>query len=452
MHSPGEVFAVLPAVLGYFPHDSVLLAGFQRSNVHPANSATSAPENSTAPGHPETKVLGEVGLNDSDKGSSDDTQTGEYFSLGPVLRLDIKDVRLLSDAAYAIREVGADFIFALVVGREQLCQDYGIFEVLLNVASCEEVDILGAWHTEEIVSKAKYRLIFAAQSHFPDADGIGQEWIEGVIPLIAASPAMKDLIAAGELPEINRTSAIDYFRPRYDTLLKDPGTLVANAVWLEAQIHGNARLLEKELEVLQTILDRHRQLPHRLPEGRVEDSASATGDVGNSFVVEIYGGLKDGQEGQSAGRYQLDEIPSPGHATVVWLATWMSRTWLRDCALALLVRHKTSARNLLHEVAISYTGITRANALSLYAALSLGEPSSFRVPVALQAVLEEMPDHRLANLIRLGYQRGFAKEVVDTMALGAETTLVESGVSVQNLRRIAGGSVQNPADKGPEAA
>ena len=68
--NPGTLLANLPGILGFYPHDSVILAGFHNGEV------------------------------------------GNIHTLGPVLRLNIDDLRFLGDACEALARTGVDFCFA----------------------------------------------------------------------------------------------------------------------------------------------------------------------------------------------------------------------------------------------------------------------------------------------------------------------------------------------------
>lgn len=332
--NPGTLLANLPGILGFYPHDSVILAGFH------------------------------------------DGEVGNIHTLGPVLRLNIDDLRFLGDACEALARTGVAFCFAFVIGDEEANRDAGVFDLLLAAASCGEVPILGAWHAPEIATGSPYALIFAEDGG-PDPHS---EWMSGSIPLVADSITMRGLVGAGELPDVDREEAMAFFR--HAEVLGDPGDIVERAQAMESALLYDPHGLRAALEEL-------RRVVHSLSDDQ--------GDEARDRAAEA-------------------------------LAPWLARTWLRDCVISVLFELKHEARVALVGVSQRNSGEVRANALAIYAALVLGEPASFRAPIALAIAQEECPGHRLSQLLLQGYQQGIGVGVVETMKRGSLATLESAGV------------------------
>lgn len=167
---PGQLIANLPAILGFFPRESIVLATFE-----------------------------------SVQGSS--------FALGPILRLDIgstEGLRELFDHGGVIAD--CDLVFAFVISAEVvhpsrlssgLLESLGIIE---DTVAESTATLAGIWGCEEIVTGSRYT------SLRPVAGACGGPgWVAGTVSSVVGAAAMEQWVAAGKLPEVSREDVFHRF-------------------------------------------------------------------------------------------------------------------------------------------------------------------------------------------------------------------------------------------------
>ncbi|WP_448853525.1 DUF4192 domain-containing protein [Corynebacterium frankenforstense] len=168
LHTPGDLIANLPAVFGFFPEDSLVLATF--------------------------------------------VDDGTRFALGPVLRVDLRPV--CAEALYsalgslgAHRAGGGCIIAAFVITADAAERDR-VCELLFSASRAGDAELLGCWSTEAVFAGGAYELEFAP----PGAEPL-DDWYGGRIPEVVAAAAMGPLLRRGELPEPDRKAALEFFAP-----------------------------------------------------------------------------------------------------------------------------------------------------------------------------------------------------------------------------------------------
>ncbi|MCF4006486.1 DUF4192 domain-containing protein [Corynebacterium uropygiale] len=168
--SPSTIFANLPAILGYYPHESVILLGFLR-------------------------------------------QEPDRFTLGPILRsdcaaIDHDDGRAALHSAFTHMEnVRAEFMVALIVStdpRRRFRSARRLYEV--DRERVGEVHVVACFEAVEICTREPYWLSWSG------TDGVLPEaWRCGLIGNVVAAPAMEPFRRKGELPDLDRESAYRFF-------------------------------------------------------------------------------------------------------------------------------------------------------------------------------------------------------------------------------------------------
>ncbi|QAU52229.1 hypothetical protein CPELA_04750 [Corynebacterium pelargi] len=332
-NTPGTLLANIPGILGYYPQESLVVV-----------------------------TLGPL--------------SGGRRHVGPVLRLDLCDLRYAYDLGDALTNVDIDLAFAFVVSETFDAEQLNDLQSLLqSLSGCGLLPIQHCWHVEEITGGATYK-------HLPiEADTtVPSGWQRGSIPDISASTSLHAMLTLGELPMLNRQEAKDYFcqRPKW-----------AHRSWREkaaqqALVHG-AQMIRSFLEGVASI------------------------DIAIDRLC-----------------INLAAVPASSQLRakhVKPLAQWMSSVSLRDASVEAFMRDRALGRRAALAVASCYDGEIRANALCMYAVCALGTAASFRVPFALECAGDTSPGHRLTHLLQLGYRRGDGEVVIGAVVRGSHRTL-----------------------------
>lgn len=162
LSSPGDIIAAIPGILGYYPHESVIIIGFHY----------------TGP---------------------------EGLSLGPVMRTDITNVAALWEAAHTAPASESDVVLAFVITRTPECSHGRVaIETLEQIYSLYDEPFIDAcWSLSEIAMGSHYHLEFGEIAR--------TGWGSGVISSVIHSAAMRPLIEQGQLPALTRDEALNFF-------------------------------------------------------------------------------------------------------------------------------------------------------------------------------------------------------------------------------------------------
>ncbi|WP_151548717.1 MULTISPECIES: DUF4192 domain-containing protein [Corynebacterium] len=183
--TPGSFLASIPATLGFFPHDSLVLAGFH----------VSAPQ----PG-----------------------QTTATVTSGPIARLSLSDLERIDAISETLGALDSDFFLGFIV-RQGSSQ-----EIAQRVDEhCRDAQIpLGAvWSTYEIAAGEQVRLEFVSDS-VAAISSWKRHLRDDVIPPLERTSSMRELIARGEeLPELDRESFLEQFRRDTETISEEQSRL-----------------------------------------------------------------------------------------------------------------------------------------------------------------------------------------------------------------------------------
>lgn len=170
LSTPGSIFTNLPAILGYYPHESVILLGFLR--------------------HKEDR-----------------------YGLGPLLRSDVESlekdegIAAMHSAFTHMENVHADFLLALIVSTDPR-RRYRAARRLHEVdrARSSGIRITACFETMEICTSEPFWMSWSG------TDGvIPEEWRCGLIGNVVAAPAMEPFRRKGELPNLDREAAYRVF-------------------------------------------------------------------------------------------------------------------------------------------------------------------------------------------------------------------------------------------------
>ena len=324
--TPGHLFANIPGILGYYPQESLVLMCFLPSGG------------------------------------------GAKKKLGPVIRLDLWRDEAITGVGDALYRYDPEFLLAFIITQAVDSPQVRAVATQLRAygdSSVFPAPVTSCWVSSEIFSGNPYQLVFDLNDpQFDDVRRYGRGWRKGTIEHIAASASCTALLEEGDLPEVDRDSAVRTFE-----LYPHLGVAAARR---------NAR---------RAIRQGHRLL------SRIQ---SGSGDI--SEELESIGALCRAVE---------DSPPLAGSTAVIQrAAALLSDSDLRDCLVMVFAEHRVAARLVCLEVARSHTGRVRANALCLFALCSFNSPASMRGYHALQVALREDPQHRLTTLLLEAYVRG----------------------------------------------
>lgn len=175
--NPGPLIANIPAILGFYPQESLLMIGLDR-------------------------LLAGSGR----------------YALGPVLRIDLDDDCALSALIDMATTPGSpldcDLIFIIIVSAD-LDRADAVAEELYVVSDDRDLPVAACWHVPEVMAGEAYSMVFGPPS--PSGPGPSPQpdpWLEGRLPEIVATASMEPWHRAGALPEPTREDAVDRLRSR----------------------------------------------------------------------------------------------------------------------------------------------------------------------------------------------------------------------------------------------
>lgn len=353
--SPGQLAANLPGILGFYPHDSVIFAAF------------------------------------------DPTGTASRFRLGPVIRLDIDDMRHLPDIARTIDESGCELVFAFVVTDREEADIGEIIDTLLTMVRTGIMDIHACWFTREILTGEPVHLAFGPAPE-PDDEGWSEAWLDDVIAPVAQAQSMGALLDNGLLPELNREETFEQFT-RFNPCFS-PVECEQLSAFAHRYSHELLRALEKGEE-------------------RTWGSfAGLAGDIA-FLLAEIE------EQDLSVAELMADE------ETLLTMGAMLGNATMRDILVEDVLRRPSPAADLLLAVARTFGGQVRFNALALYALCALELKLSMRAIPALSAVLEEDPRHSLTRLLLDACRAGAFDTLLDAVRQGSVIVRTAHGISPQ---------------------
>lgn len=187
--APGQIVANLPGILGFFPHDSIIIASFTS-----------------------------VGAD-------------RRFRLGPVMRIDVDDLHLLPELADALEPEEEDLLFAFLVTARSAAEVDEVADELADLADADILPVSACWWTREILTGEPLQLLFGPRSAADDG------WRDGVVAPVSQAQAMSTLLSHGQLPDLSREETIAQF---------DHGN-PAFTLWECGQLTGFALRYSREL-------------------------------------------------------------------------------------------------------------------------------------------------------------------------------------------------------------
>lgn len=366
-YGPAELIACIPGALGFYPQESLVLIGLS----HAGEDATS-------------------------------------YTVGPIVRADLASEEQIAFGLRALFDAHQDLHLAVIITRipnSDLAMETAYFLQSLDT-QLDLPPLAACWHVSEIAAGTPYTLLFDATSPqlFPahhERTAAPASYFSGTVPSIVHAPTMRGLLDNGMLPELRREDMHLFFES------DNSGDLRRCRALYDAAYHSGRRLIQQ-------------LAPH--PAGAGEgcgDRWDAINLIEDGCVTLIHGGAGNPEfpAGTSRRPLQLSDCFRDDEE-IVLLASLLSRSKLRDCLVEDVLEHSATAAQALLLIARNFTGVIRANALSLWAlaaAASDLEPWAF---AALRAAQDEVPGHSLSAVQRQLMAIGEWQGMVSTALAG----------------------------------
>lgn len=403
--APGEAFAEIPGILGFYPHETLILVA----------------ERTEGP--------------------------------GPVLSMDLADIEHLAQAATDLAAHRPVEVLALLVTRAPSASTTG--ELIWNILMRELPAVAGLWIVPELTEGEEYRLCAGRHGH---RWATNSGWGRGTVPPASASASMREQITAGVLPRLSRAEALTMFDAPDDCGTRDKAPAdeaplhhrdafarqrslllvgqmegitslpsaagkedwVLTPLWERAQERGRLHPDDIAGEAFRAIRDSWRWAAWMLGAWNAPRSPgngpTVAGDGSYREICERIYALSGGEPAAVLARELLDEE----NPYLDLFASLLGQHRLRDIVTGVILAHSAEARPLLMALAFGLRGPVRANALCLYAAAATVVGRSWEVPLALAVAAEEEEGHVLARLMTGVLRTSGPRSLIRALLHGAE--------------------------------
>ncbi|WP_018295681.1 DUF4192 domain-containing protein [Corynebacterium lubricantis] len=354
LYGTGDLIAALPGILGFFPQESVIVIGFQAADDNDTNH----------------HGVGRMELSHS-----------RQLEIGPVMRADLSNVSKLAHALDVPFSQENDFFVALIVSRaleSSLVRE--AIDVLYDLSDERKGPIINVcWSVSEIASGSPYRLEFGAEAtHWRDIGySVPRGWDGGVVSNVALSPSMRPLLDNGGLPALTREEALGYFASTQRN-----GGKFGNIEAVAQKAYLRADELLRALET---------------DTSRAADAIISACEVITSAPVKALISLDDPPRLEET-IARIDQL--------VAVATVLARSKLRDCLVAPALEQPGHFATVFLAIATNFSGVIRANALSLWAIIATKLGVSSMATAALLVVQDELSGHSLSDVLLRGLNMG----------------------------------------------
>lgn len=345
--TPGDLIANIPGILGFFPTESVVFAAMFQE------------------------------------------RTTTRYTLGPVVRIDVDELHLLTDVGKALEAVDADLIFSFVITEKAASIEIEeIVEELFVTAESGIIDITACWITTGIYSGENYQLAFGPTPDEINSTCTGlSEWEHGRVSPVTQAAATRNMLEHGHLPEINRSDAYAAF-DRGNRFLTPEGIGDLSA---QAKAMGD--------DILQAIRNE--------PDGSAYDAAL---DEFSNIILRA----------RTPRRRSSVNVLLQRPGLLRDTAAYLTSVLLRDSVLHHCASNPALAADLFMAVAKTFDGAVRSNALCLYALAVINLNLGMKAIPALDAALADNPGHSFSGLLRHGLIEGQFDSMVNACLRGNE--------------------------------
>lgn len=345
--TPAELLANLPGILGFFPRESLVLTTFNR-------------------------------IPDSRR-----------YLLGPVLRLDLGDVRALEEVGQVLERQEPDLTFGFLISAREDTEVEELARELFEHCNNGPLDITACWTTREVLTGETYQLVFGpGEDELTSILRHHEDWRDGHIAPVAAAVAMEPLLRNGQLPELNRDDAHDYFN-RFNPLFD-----AAEATALESFAARHAA-----------------ELCERINREAESGEAEALSTIIADFTLLLEENEEIGADTESL---------MAAEEKLLTFGVYLAESLLRDAVLGVGLKYQRASLAFSLAVARTFGGTIRANALSFYAVVAISAQLSMQAVPALLAAQREVPGHTLSALLLDGAQMGAHDAILEATRRGSE--------------------------------
>lgn len=374
---PGHIFAHLPAIFGFYPRNSLIIAQFY--------------------------AIDEV------------SQPGR-LRLGPVLRVDIEDVGELEKIQREYSVEQSDLIMAFIVSEDEALHKPIAFyskapalerlvALVEKFAETADSHLAGCWITTEIFTGNSYR------SAYPT---IQAGWDDGVIANVATTSSMASWVEEGLLPEANREDLMYYLNGPNSSLalsycdyLDDQAAKIAQELSLKPEhacshtIFLEPLMQAPELSFADLAYENENEsaeiaschCENSIESASERDAYSAENP--SSMIVNTVANIFASADNSGVSTEYI-----MGDAKILFqCGVALDQQKWRDCLVADVLRHPRGASAVLLAAARTFTGVRQANALSLYAIAQSALGFPMLANAALCKAIEMNPHHRLSRLL-----------------------------------------------------
>ncbi len=167
INTPGHLLANVPGALGFYPTDSVIFMTFE--------------------------------------------PCPQGMAMGPVARIDFDDAQeALPEIWETIVSPQTEGVFAFFITERPMDEVEALAEWMYALHKhTHGMDIDAAWHTTEIVTGARYEILFGVVNH--EGNGPMKKWREGPIPALTDAPTMQHCVGKELIPELSREELYQKF-------------------------------------------------------------------------------------------------------------------------------------------------------------------------------------------------------------------------------------------------
>lgn len=252
------------------------------------------------------------------------------------------------------------------------------------------------WTASEVADGTHYELIFGPLPEHVDSLDWGADYVSGTVASVMTAQSMQPFIANGLLPELDRDDTYRHFDP-----VSSADVATCERVAQDARARGSEllELMHVAPSLVKPELERACEILSGAPRSTLIDSS------GDLMAAEVF--------------HSEEEI--------VLMAGLLCYSRLRDCLIVVALEHPREAAAVLLTVARNFTGVVRANALSLWAMIAVSQNLYPWAYAALHCAAEEVPSHELTRLVERCLVLGVVDELFAACVSGCSDTWHELG-------------------------
>ena len=353
LSGPSDLVASLPGVLGFYPQESLIILGLTEA------------------------------------------EAPNCVTLGPVMRADLTHAAQLCDALHRMPVDDCVAFYAVIVSRipDSELVKAAVASLYDATHDCGCPMISACWHVSEIASGTPYNIVFGPGPSPLTGEPLGAHWVSGTVSSVIASPAMKNLLDNGALPQLSREDTYRYFDP----------------------LPSGDEAEEDNRDALAKLATRRgSELLERLSRG---DRAAHTAAAEACLVLHSPPPRPLISPWEELSAAELEKLLGEEDDRLT-LATMLSRSALRDRLIGEALETPLTAAHAVLCAAKLFPGTIRANALSVWAIIALDRGLTSWAVAALCTAQDELPGHSLSELVLCLVRAGQQDKLLQAVRAG----------------------------------